>query len=431
MSLPGCPPGSALDAPRILLVSGRYPFPTRDGSDRRVTQLGRALRDFDVHLLVDEDPDDPATRRVPDDGFAAVHSVPGLIPSRNLARRALRRLRRPRFDDRVFWNHVLIDVARAIDAERRIDAILIETVRYAWVLDALPKCRPHIIDAVDIWHERYLAYAAMGKGALLDHYRDPAREMARYGAADLTLAISSHDIRAMREAGVPDDQVLSVPMAFEPQPIPSVAVGPELLFAGASSEANEEAAIHLADRVLPLIRGRVPGARLSLLRVPEGLRSRFADREDIRCLPYLEDIDDAYRAARVVVVPLLRGSGIKIKVLEAFSRGAATIITPAAAQGIELEGFAQERISAEPDVLADEIVRALSSSEYRDALSRSGLEVIERHYRPERIHGPLREALVELVWRRRPAPFSPGAQYPHRRSDPGDRGWAGLRRPGW
>ena len=64
---------------------------------------------------------------------------------------------------------------------------------------------------------------------------------------------------------------------------------------------------------------------------------------------------------------------------------------------IELEGYAQERISADPSILADEVIRALYSTEYRDALSRTGLEVIEQHYRPERVYGPLCEAIAERV----------------------------------
>lgn len=386
--------------PRVLLVTGRYPYPLRDGSDRRVAQLGRALAGSETILVADQDEGDPAARRVPDDGIAAAHAVPLDGRWRSLRGRAVGRLLRPKFDDAHFRVPSLIAKTRALHAERPIDVILIETIRYGWLFEALADLSPrpvHAIDAVDIWHERFRHYAAMGKGRVLDHYRDPEREMARYRAADLTLAISSHDRDAILAGGVPPERLLYLPVAFEPRPVESRAEGPELLFAGVSGEANEEAALWFADEVLPLVRRAVPDARLTLLRVPPPVAARLAGREDVRIVPYLDDIDCAYRDARVVVVPLRRGSGIKIKVLEAFSRGAATIITPAAAQGIELAGYAQERITDEAGPLAEEVVRALTSEEYRRALGESGLRVIAERYRPERVYAPLSARLGALI----------------------------------
>lgn len=386
--------------PRVLLVSGRYPYPLRDGSDRRVAQIGRALAGFETHLLADQDEGEPSERRFEGDGFAAVHAVTSDGPRRSWRGRLAGRFLRPKFDDPHFRVPSLIARARELHAERPLAAVLIETLRYGWLFDSLADLRPspiHAIDAVDIWHERYRHYVAMGKGRVLDHFRDPGREMARYRAADLTLAISTHDRDAMLAAAVPEDRLLYLPVAFEPQPVASVAEGPELLFAGVSGEANEEAAVWFADSVLPRVRARVPGARLTLLRVPETIGERFAGRDDVRTLPFIDDIDDAYRAARVVVVPLLRGTGIKIKVLEAFSRGAAAIITPAAAQGIELAEYAQERITEDPAALAAEVTRALTSEEYRRALGASGLAIVAERYRPERVYAPLADRLRGLT----------------------------------
>jgi len=384
----------------VLLVTTRYPFPLRDGSDRRVAQLGRALAGFETHLLADQDEGDPAARRVPGDGFAEVHSVPFDGAWRSLRGRAIGRLLRPKFDDPHFRVPSLVARARELHAERPFDVVLLETIRYGWLLDEMRGGTggPLLaVDAVDIWYERYRDYAAMGKGRVLDHFRDAEREMACYRAADLAIAISTHDRDAMLAAGVPSERLLYLPVAFEPHPVASEAEGPEMLFAGVSGDTNEEAALWFVERVLPLVSARMPGARIRLLRVPEPLRARFAAREDVRCVEYLDEIDDAYRAARVVVVPLLRGSGIKIKVLEAFSRGAATLITPAAAQGIELEGYAQERIAAEPEVLAGEVIRALESPGYRRALGESGIAIIAERYRPEILGASLASRLGELV----------------------------------
>ena len=42
--------------------------------------------------------------------------------------------------------------------------------------------------------------------------------------------------------------------------------------------------------------------RTSIRALHDALRERFSGRPDVRCLPYFDNIDDAYRAARVVVV---------------------------------------------------------------------------------------------------------------------------------
>lgn len=381
------------DRPRILAFALRYPYPTSDGFSVRVADLCAGIaEDADVHLLIGRSvpADAPGRER-----FASVTSVerPRRPALARWAHRLRCRVRVPHFDDPCFTPRTWIDAARALHAEHDFDAHLVFTPQCIGMLDALPPTVRRLIDANDIWSDRYRSYQRWVGGRLLEEFRDAEREFGHYRRADLTIAISLSDHARLAAAGV--ENLAYVPVSSRPRPVEPVDEGPTLLFAASAGEANADAVRFFADEVLPLVGERVPGTRLLLMGGRAHVPDDLAQRPDLEFLPFLDDVDDAYRRARAVVVPLRFGSGLKIKVLESFARGRPTVLTPAAAEGVAIEGYAQETISDDPAALAAETVRALTEPAYADALARTGLSVIEEHYAPEGVFAPLREVFAE------------------------------------
>jgi glycosyltransferase involved in cell wall biosynthesis len=70
----------------------------------------------------------------------------------------------------------------------------------------------------------------------------------------------------------------------------------------------------------------------------------------------------------VVVCPLRIGGGIKVKVLEALSVGAAVVTTPVGAQGLPSGLGAPEVVPPDADLLAAATIRALSDPDHRHRL---------------------------------------------------------------
>ena len=109
-----------------------------------------------------------------------------------------------------------------------------------------------------------------------------------------------------------------------------------LFVAGFGHPPNEQAACWFAESVLPLVMARVPDARLAIVGSnPTGpVRALAGPAVTLRA-----DVDDVelaawYGQARVAVVPLLFGAGVKMKVVEALKEGVPLVTTPIGAQGL-------------------------------------------------------------------------------------------------
>ena len=129
-----------------------------------------------------------------------------------------------------------------------------------------------------------------------------------------------------------------VPYCFETfgavRPAPA---GREILFvAGFAHPPNEDAACWFVANVLPLVRARVADATLSIVGSNPTARVHALAGEAVRVMANVTDdaLNERYRNARVAVVPLRCGAGVKLKVVEALKEGVPLVTTPVGAQGL-------------------------------------------------------------------------------------------------
>ena len=129
-----------------------------------------------------------------------------------------------------------------------------------------------------------------------------------------------------------------MPYCFEHFASPRTAPQrPEIIFiAGFGHPPNEDAAIWLVTEVLPLIRAEVPDAQLSIIGSNPTERVRALVGEGVVMFANVSDSElrAAYDRARVAVVPLRCGAGVKLKVVEALRAGVPLVTTPVGAQGL-------------------------------------------------------------------------------------------------
>jgi polysaccharide biosynthesis protein PslH len=112
---------------------------------------------------------------------------------------------------------------------------------------------------------------------------------------------------------------------------------PSLLFVGnLTYSPNLEAADLLVRVIAPAIRRRLGGrVRVTLVGPHDGQVDRLRGA-DVEVTGFLPDLDPLYAAADAVVVPLLKGAGTRIKLLEAFAHGVPVVASPIAAAGLEV-----------------------------------------------------------------------------------------------
>jgi glycosyltransferase involved in cell wall biosynthesis len=90
----------------------------------------------------------------------------------------------------------------------------------------------------------------------------------------------------------------------------------------------------------------------------------------------LADLAPTYRAARCVFAPMVSGTGISIKTIEALALGKPFVGTSMAYRGMPMERIAKFGLQAQdtPQAFADAIVKALSNERTAASASRAAYE---------------------------------------------------------
>lgn len=137
--------------------------------------------------------------------------------------------------------------------------------------------------------------------------------------------------------------------------------GARLLFVGGFAHTpNVDALFWFVAEILPLIRARVPSARLIAAgsHVPAHIWALSGPAVTIRPDVPPDALRRLYLSARVAVVPLRYGAGVKLKVAEALREGVPLVTTTVGAQG--LPGLARAAcIADDPARFAEEACRLL------------------------------------------------------------------------
>jgi GT2 family glycosyltransferase/glycosyltransferase involved in cell wall biosynthesis len=99
---------------------------------------------------------------------------------------------------------------------------------------------------------------------------------------------------------------------------------------------------------------------------------------DIEVLGYVEDISQPLFDARVMVVPLRYGAGIKGKILSAMAHGLPIVTTTVGAEGMGLVNGGDVLIADEPQEFAAAVERLYKSPDLWHKLQRAGLDYIAK-----------------------------------------------------
>ena len=194
---------------------------------------------------------------------------------------------------------------------------------------------------------------------------------------------STHDSRGMRWPGV-------LAIAFG-----AIMVGDGvLLFVGDLSWApNAEGLRWFADSVWPLVRSRLPRARVEVLgrAVPPDLRRRAPDWI---FLGEGGDTRPLWARADVAIVPLRAGGGTRLKILEAAACGVPVVSTTVGAEGLELASEAEILLRDDPPAFADALVRLLGDTALRRGIAASARLRVEKRYDWRRVGAELAAALL-------------------------------------
>ncbi len=167
---------------------------------------------------------------------------------------------------------------------------------------------------------------------------------------------------------------------FSPQP--GGARGMTLVFHGnLGYPPNADAAVDLADNILPLIRCQVPDVVFHLVGAdPTPAVRALSSRSGITLSINLPDLRPALATARVYVCPVRHGGGIKNKLLEAMAMQLPVVSYPEATLAIEAVRGTHLLIASGPDEFARQVVDLLRNPQRAGTLAEAGRLLTQERY---------------------------------------------------
>jgi glycosyltransferase involved in cell wall biosynthesis len=266
---------------------------------------------------------------------------------------------------------------------------------YAWMaplLDEIPAedVVVKVILTKDVLHRRVADFARMGVDSGHAEWTRAA-ESALLCKAQLLVAIQSEEAKLLRQM-VPEAEVVCAPFAVRPRPTRDHQVAGRCLFVGSRGQHNVHGLSWFLAQVWPLILAACPAATLHVCgSVVEGIQSRPAAVVFRRSVA---DLTSVYSQAQVCLAPLLIGSGLKIKVIEALAYGRASVATGRSLEGIRMLADQAVLVADTPADFAAAVVRVLVDTDLRAELEGQARLLAETHFSPQQCYQPFVERVV-------------------------------------
>ncbi|HET9769220.1 MAG TPA: glycosyltransferase [Thermoanaerobaculia bacterium] len=364
---------------KVLLATGRPPWPPWRGDQLRARQLAEALAPtHEVTWLAPPAAGEPPpplgvrreTFRPRAAAWAALAAVPGLL--RGWPLQALP-FRQP-------------DLGRRLRAlAPRHDVVVLQLVRL------LPHLRdvgdvPLVVDLIDCLSLNAATRADFDRLPLRPALRAEARRLAAaearlISAARTALVVSERDRQALVRVAAPAlagriaVAPIAMPEAAAAGPVPRPPHGdPTIMLTGNLGYfPNRDALRFFVAEVWPALRRAEPSARLIVAGDrPSGATARRVAAAGGTLVSRPPELRSLLAGATVAVAPLRCGSGVPLKVLDAWAAGAPVVASPFAAAGAGAEPERDLLVADSPREWVSQVGRLLADEALRGRLAAAG-----------------------------------------------------------
>jgi polysaccharide biosynthesis protein PslH len=383
-----------------LLLAPETPYPLAGGGALRTASLLHHLvRHYDTDLIVFRQPGAPDPARDLPPGLVRHLTTIDLPPnSRTTLARAARNASRiarrmPPLVDRFAGFDA--EIARAVE-NRTYDVAVVEHFWCApYWRQLAPASRRTVLDLHNIesiLHRRCAETEGRTEAVAHAVFERASRDLERewLPRVDTILATSRDDVALIHDLA-PAVRTIVYPNALPPIPRPPHADEETLVFSGNMEYHPNRAAVRFfRTAIWPILRERHPRLTWRLIgKNPESVRSFTGGDPRIQVLGAVPDAVVELARGRVAVVPLLAGSGTRLKILEAWAAGLPVVSTSIGAEGLGARDGEHLLIADGAPAFAEAVSRLLTCSSLRAALGNAGRLLVEKEFTWETAWGSL------------------------------------------
>lgn len=382
---------------KILILANKPPYPPNDGGAFATLNmtLGLAESGAKVTLLAMSTPKHPTTANdFPQDIRDRIGVETVFVNTRLSAINALLNLlfSKHAYNAQRFISKAYSQQLEEILTHQKFDIVQLEGLYLYTYMDVIRKhhkgivsYRAHNVEN-EIWTRNAEAQNNWLKRWYFTHLarRIKRAEKQLLKQVDLLVSISERDEEILKKMGYSGSAMASSTgyMLERTAPITEDFEFPSVFHLGSLDWIpNQEGLLWFLESCWPHVLTSVPDAIFYVA-------GRNASDELIKKITgytntvFLGEVDDAVEfmnSKAIMVVPLLSGSGMRIKIVEGMALGKAIVSTAIGAEGIDVKSGEHLSIADTPYAMAIEIVELCSSKEKVVAMGKSAQNFVEQH----------------------------------------------------
>lgn len=375
---------------KVLFIAQGFPYPPNTGSRNLVFHwLDAASRAHDVHLLWLGDPAEGKDRipELPGVKIDAIRAVPAMELSARIRRLATAIvLGIPPTSLIGMTEQARSEILGHVRTGHYDLVVLTENVVAGYaplICDHTPVVLlKHSVQAVDardarrrsgMWHPRWI----------LEEWLVRRFEASTCHAATVTCTVNAEDgAELTRRYRLPRPAEIT-PIGVDLSHFPSREKDPggQLIgfFGNITWGANVDAANWFVDEILPRVWEKLPSAHFRIIGPGSDQIALRKPDARITCLGLVTEIPDAMKDVTIGVVPVISGTGVRLKLLEMLSLGVPVMSTSLGALGTGCVNGEHALIADDRDSFANAVVILLQDASLRKKLTQAGQKLIRKH----------------------------------------------------
>ena len=381
---------------KILQLCNKPPYPPVDGGTLAMDSITQGLlaAGCEVRVLAVETDKHPAhldlmlddyRRRT---GFEAVYVDLGVkvLPA------AVAMLCGESYHVRRYVSNAFAIRLKALLQNETFDVVHVESIFLTPYLPLIRKysqakvvLRAHNVEHL-IWHSVAQSARHGLKRWYLKHLALTLRayELEHLNDYDGVVCITRHDADYFRAHGC-RRPVTVIPFAIDtkdPAPSSTLNLQPASLYHLGAMDwlPNREGVAWLLDKVWPVVHRAVPQAHLYLAGRKMPARWCQAHIDGVTIVGEVPDAGRFIADKQINIVPLLSGSGIRVKIIEAMAAGKAVVTTTVGALGIDGVDGVHFLVADTPDQFAAQIKRLLDDSDFCRRVGEAAARLVAEQY---------------------------------------------------
>lgn len=210
--------------------------------------------------------------------------------------------------------------------------------------------------------------------------------------------VVSEDARDYVLGKYPGKNVAVVPHGVDIRPAPSV-LGKDLVFVGDMSFfQNVDTVRFFCKEIFPLVKAEYPDITFYVVgKAPTRDTSALAEDPSVIVTGFVEDIGPYLRKGAVFVAPIRTGSGLRTKLLEAFSYGLPVVTSERACEGIPVHDGHEVMLADEPAEYARKVIWLLRNRKEAAEMGENARRLAASNYSWERIAADMLARYNEIL----------------------------------